>query len=63
MTKTLACEAIVSEEVRRTAGLADDALPQQEVAIRGRDEPMAVRVVADTRELSGLVESGARVAA
>ncbi|MGX1319768.1 adenylate cyclase [Bradyrhizobium sp. USDA 377] len=63
MTKTLACEAIVSEEVRRTAGVADDALPQQEVAIRGRDEPMAVRVVADARELAGLVDSGARVAA
>ena len=63
MTKTLACEAIVSEEVRRTAGLADDALPQQEVAIRGRDEPMAVRVVADARELSMLVDRGARVAA
>jgi adenylate cyclase len=63
MTKTLACEAIVSEEVRRTAGLADDALPQQEVAIRGRDEPMAVRVVADARELSALVDRGERVAA
>lgn len=63
MTKTLACEAIVSEEVRRTAGLADDALPQQEVAIRGRDEPMAVRVVADARELAMLVDRGARVAA
>ncbi|EIG59035.1 adenylate/guanylate cyclase domain-containing protein [Bradyrhizobium sp. WSM1253] len=63
MTKTLACEAIVSEEVRRTAGLADDALPQQEVAIRGRDEPMAVRVVADARELSVLVDHGERVAA
>lgn len=63
MTKTLACEAIVSEEVRRTAGLADDALPQQEVAIRGRDEPMAVRVVADARALSALVDRGARVAA
>lgn len=63
MTKTLACEAIVSEEVRRTAGLADDALPQHEVAIRGRDEPMAVRVVADARELAGLVEQSARVAA
>lgn len=63
MTKTLACEAIVSEEVRRTAGLADDALPQQEVAIRGRDEPMAVRVVADARELSALVDHGERVAA
>ncbi|KGJ63625.1 putative adenylate cyclase [Bradyrhizobium diazoefficiens SEMIA 5080] len=63
MTKTLACEAIVSEEVRRTAGLADDVLPQQEVAIRGRDEPMAVRVVADARELAMLVDRGARVAA
>ncbi|MBW7973792.1 adenylate/guanylate cyclase domain-containing protein [Bradyrhizobium sp. BR 10289] len=63
MTKTLACEAIISEEVRRTAGLGNDVLPQQEVAIRGRDEPMAVRVVADARELIGLVEGGARVAA
>ena len=52
MTKTLACEAIVSEEVCRTAGLRDDALPQQEVAIRGRDEPMVVHVVADTRHLA-----------
>ncbi|WP_354231827.1 adenylate/guanylate cyclase domain-containing protein [Bradyrhizobium sp. F1.4.3] len=63
MTKTLACEAIVSEEVRRTAGLRDDALPQQEVAIRGRDEPMVVRVVADTRQLSALIGGGERVAA
>jgi adenylate cyclase len=63
MTKTLACEAIVSEEVRRTGGLADDSLPQQEVAIRGRDEPMAVRVVADARGLAALVDHGARVAA
>ncbi|MFK4510259.1 adenylate/guanylate cyclase domain-containing protein [Bradyrhizobium daqingense] len=63
MTKTLACEAVVSDEVRRSAGLADDALPQQEVAIRGRDEPLAVRVVADARELAALVDHGARVAA
>ena len=63
MTKTLSCEAIVSEEVRRTAGLRDDALPQQEVAIRGRDEPMVVRVVADTRQLAALIASGERVAA
>lgn len=63
VTKTLACEAIVSEEVRRTAGLADDALPQQEVAIRGRDEPLAVRVVADARDLTALVDRGERVAA
>ena len=55
MTKSLACEAIVSEEVRLTAGLAADALPQQEVAIRGRAEPMIVRIVADARTLSTLV--------
>lgn len=64
MTKTLACEAIVSEEVHRTAGLRDDALPKQEVAIRGRDEPMVVRVITDTRALSALIAGGGeRVAA
>ncbi|MCP4616860.1 MAG: adenylate/guanylate cyclase domain-containing protein [Bradyrhizobium sp.] len=55
MTKTLACEAVVSDEVRTTAGLAADALPQQEVTIRGRNEPMIVRSVADARSLSALV--------
>ena len=45
MTKSLACEAVISDEVRVTAGLSADALPQQEVAIRGRDEPMIVRAV------------------
>jgi len=63
MTKTLGCEAIVSDEVRRTAGLGGDALPQQEVAIRGRDEPMAVRIVVDTRPLSALVDGNRREAA
>ncbi|MGH6714030.1 MAG: adenylate/guanylate cyclase domain-containing protein [Bradyrhizobium sp.] len=56
MTKTLACEAVISDEVRVTAGLAADALPQQEVAIRGRNEPMIVRSVADARTLSALVD-------
>jgi adenylate cyclase len=55
MTKSLACEAIVSEEVRITAGLPADALPQQEVGIRGRTEPMIVRSVARAKTLSALV--------
>lgn len=55
MTKSLACEAVISDEVRATAGLSADALPQQEVAIRGRNEPMIVRTVAETRTLSALV--------
>jgi adenylate cyclase len=63
MTKALACEAVVSDEVRLTAGLAQDALPQREVAIRGRDETMLVRVVADARRLSALIDGIERAAA
>jgi adenylate cyclase len=56
MTKSLACEAIFSEEVRVTSGLAADSLPQQEVVIRGRIEPMIVRSVASAKTLSALVD-------
>jgi adenylate cyclase len=55
MTKSLGCEAIVSEEVRISAGIAADALPQQQVTIRGRSEPMVVREVAHAKTLSALV--------
>jgi adenylate cyclase len=63
MTKLLSCQAIISEEVRVTAGLSDGDLPKQEVSIRGRAEPMMVRVVADASALSALVESHSTVAA
>jgi adenylate cyclase len=56
MTKSLGCEAIVSDEVRITAGLAEGALPEQEVAIRGRSEPMTIHAVASARTLSALVD-------
>jgi adenylate cyclase len=54
MTKNLACEAVVSEEVRITAGLGAECLPQQQVTIRGRTEPMIVRSVVQARTLSAL---------
>ncbi|WP_420969236.1 adenylate/guanylate cyclase domain-containing protein [Bradyrhizobium sp. B120] len=63
MTKALACEAVISDEVRVTAGLADDALPAQEVAIRGRNAPMTVRTVEATRVLATLVDDRHAVAA
>ncbi|MGN1285336.1 MAG: adenylate/guanylate cyclase domain-containing protein [Bradyrhizobium sp.] len=63
MTKALACEAVISDEVRVTAGLAVEALPAQEVAIRGRNEPMTVRTVEATRVLSALVDDRRAVAA
>lgn len=63
MTKSLACEAVISEEVRVTGGLAADSLPQQEVTIRGRAEPMIVRAVADAKTLSALVNELNAIAA
>lgn len=55
MTKSLACEVVISEEVNVTAGLAANSLPRQEVTIRGRAEPMIVHTVAHASVLSGLV--------
>jgi adenylate cyclase len=63
MTKSLACETVVSDEVRATAGLDADILPQQEVAIRGRNDPMIVRTVTDARTLSALVNEEQSAAA
>ena len=57
MTKSVGCEAIVSEEVCTTAGFSADALPQQQVEIRGRTEPMIVRIVANTKTLSPLTDA------
>jgi adenylate cyclase len=56
MTKSLASEAIVSEDVCKMAGVDADALPAQEVPIRGRVEPMIVRTVADAKVLALLIE-------
>ena len=63
MTKSLSCEVVVSDEVRSTASLAADVLPQHEVAIRGRNEPMIVRTVTEARTLSALVNDEQSAAA
>jgi len=52
MTKGLECEVILSEEVYKTARLPVELLPEQELPIRGRAEPMIVRVVANAKMLS-----------
>ena len=63
MTKALSCEAIISEEVGTISGLPAGALAPERVEIRGRAEPMMVRVVMDARELSALVNDTDIVAA
>jgi adenylate cyclase len=63
MTKGLGCEVIFSDDVRATAGVADDALSRQDIEIRGRAGPMSVCVVAKADALSALVDDEKPVAA
>jgi adenylate cyclase len=56
LTKEIGCEAVVSEEVFHHAGVAADGLPQRAAALRGRDEPVSVRVLQDcAADASGLI--------
>jgi adenylate cyclase len=57
MTKSLNCKAIISDEIFITAGVAADPLSRTEVAIRGREEPMIVRIADDPRVLATLLET------
>ena len=63
MTKSLGCEVILSDEVLATAELPADTLPQQDVEIRGRKEPMSVRIVASSNVLSALIDEATPAAA
>jgi adenylate cyclase len=63
MTKQLTCEVIISEEVRIAAGLGEQDLPALDVEIRGRAEPMTVRVVVGAKALAPLVDGLGAVAA
>ena len=60
MTKSLNCRAIISEDVFLTADIAANTLSRKEVAIRGREEPMIVRVADDPSVLADLLESARR---
>jgi adenylate cyclase len=54
MTKELACQLVVSDEVFETAGLSDDALPRRQIAIRGRAAPVVVRTLVEAESLASL---------
>jgi adenylate cyclase len=55
LTKEIGCEAIVSEEVFRHAGVSEASLPQLAALLRGRDHPVPVRVLQECEaDASGL---------
>jgi adenylate cyclase len=45
LTKEIGCEALVSEDVFVAAGVPGDGLEAQQATLRGRDAPIAVRIV------------------
>jgi adenylate cyclase len=56
LTKSLNCQVVISEETYKTAGLGGEGLALMKVDIRGRVEPMNVRIAKDPTVLAGLLE-------
>jgi len=63
MTKELACELVVSDDLARKAGVDLSPWPAHEVAVRGRTTPLIVRAIEDAALLPGPVRDGAPAAA
>ena len=59
MTKSLDCATVMSDEIREKAGILTDALKGEQIQIRGRDQPMLIRTVADPSRLPSLLNSTA----
>jgi adenylate cyclase len=58
LTKTYACELVISEAVALRAGIDLGAAPRHEIEIRGRVERLVVRTLASARDLPALERKG-----
>ncbi len=58
LTKTYACELVISEAVALRAGIDLGAAPRHEIEIRGRVERLVVRTLASARDLPALERGG-----
>ena len=52
LTKQYQAQLVISEQVAQRAGLDVSAFPRHEVTVRNRQEPLAIRVVADVAALA-----------
>ena len=59
LTKAMACEVLMSEDVYERAGFAPDALPAHEVETRGRDASVKARSAVRAADLEGLIAARA----
>jgi adenylate cyclase len=56
LTKEYGCQLVVSEDVAATAGVDLSGYPSEEVQIRGRTQPLRVRIVANALDLASTLE-------
>ena len=60
LTKRFQSDLVISEEVAAHAGVDVQAYPREELTLRNRSTPLAIRVIADARRLAAaLPEAGA----
>jgi len=59
LTKELGCEAVVSEDLLRLGGIFGDGLEPHLARLRGRDEPVAVRLLRHPEQEAAAALSGA----
>jgi adenylate cyclase len=59
LTKAMACEVLMSEEVYERAGFDPEALPAHEVETRGREANVKARSVKRAADLAGLIAAQA----
>jgi adenylate cyclase len=57
LTKTYASELVISEAVATRAGIDVTGYPREELTLRNRSTPLAIRVIADARRLAAALPS------
>jgi adenylate cyclase len=57
VTKDYQAQLVISETVAQRAGLASEAYPRHEIAVRGRQEPLAILVIEDALTLPELLRA------
>lgn len=62
LTKAMACEVLMSEEVYQRAGFGPDALPAHDVEARGREEKVKARSAERAADLEGSIAAQAPAA-
>ncbi len=58
-TKHFVCQLIISERVAERAGLDASIYPREEISVRNRDAPIAIRIVAEVESLVLEASAGA----